>query len=366
MRFCCRGGGAEAPFLGALNGFLPILPLAIFLGVFAIVDETLAYRLHGCDMQIFLGHREVKESWKHAVVSVGNFDGVHLGHQEIIRVAQEEARLRQGVCIAYTFKPHPQEALYPERHIALLMTYEEKVERLKRLGLNALIEEPFSREFSNMSAELFFNDVLIHRLSAEAIVVGYDFAFGNDRQGNQHALERLCHESGVSLKVVPPFRVKSDVVSSSKIRSYLHSGDLSSACALLGYDFFYCGVIVRGEGRGQKIGFRTANLQLSNKLKLPHGVYVTIAKHQGRDYPSVTNVGVRPTFKSDKELAALVETHLLDTDIDLYGATIEVRFIQKLREEIKFSGIEPLREQIGRDIAIARSILTGPSTILKI
>jgi riboflavin kinase/FMN adenylyltransferase len=244
--------------------------------------------------------------------------------------------------------------------VQLLTTYDEKLELLAAQGLDAVIEEPFSREFSTVAPHEFFTDVILRRLSAQAIVVGYDFAFGKERAGTLQALEEFCKGAGVELTVVPPQRADTEVVSSSRIRQHLKTGEVEAASALLGREFFYRGVVVKGEGRGRKIGFPTANLKLENKLALPYGVYATWAVLDGKRMPSVTNIGVRPTFQgAGPELPALVETHLLGQTIDLYGKELEVRFVCRLREERKFPGIEALKAQIAQDAGEAAHILAA-------
>jgi riboflavin kinase/FMN adenylyltransferase len=313
-------------------------------------------------MEVVQGVQKLTRSLRHPVVTIGNFDGVHLGHQQIIRLAVEKARARGGTAIAYTFRPHPQVALRPEAQLQLLSTYDEKLEILGQLGIDVVIEEPFSREFSNTPPEEFFSDVLLHRLSTEAIVVGYDFAFGAQRQGHLQFLENFCKSSGVELTVVQPQRIGDEVVSSSKIRQYLKSGDPSGAARLMGRYFSYRGAVLKGDARGRKIGFPTANLKLENKLALPLGVYATLSicesAFPGQVIPSVTNIGVRPTFQSQDggALPILIETHLLDVTGDLYGNTLEVRFVERLRDEMKFSGIDELKAQIQRDIEAARQL----------
>lgn len=296
----------------------------------------------------------------HPVITVGNFDGVHLAHQKIIQLALEKAKARNGVCVAYTFRPHPKVALKPGLQLSLLSTYDEKLELLESLGVDVAIEEPFSREFSTIEPEQFFTDVLLRQLSAEAIVVGYDFAFGKERHGHLDVLAKFCEKAGVELTVVSPQRLEGEVVSSSKVRQYLLAGNIEFANRLLGRNFFYRGVVIRGDARGRKIGFPTANLRIENKLTLPLGVYATWAIHEGKKFPSVTNVGIRPTFQADEhhENQVLVETHILDRTIDLYGTTLEVQFVSKLREEKKFSSIQDLKDQITRDVQNAKAQLT--------
>jgi len=308
-------------------------------------------------MEIIHGIQQLKKRLTHPVVTIGNFDGVHRGHQMIIKTAIEQARARKGVCVAYTFRPHPQVALNPAAQIQLLSTYEEKLRILEALGVDITIEEPFSREFSTVAPEQFFKDVLLRQISAEAIVVGYDFGFGKERKGQLDILVTLCRQSGVELTVIQPQKTDGEVASSSRVRQHLLGGQIESATHLLNRHFSYRGVVVKGDGRGRKIGFPTANLKLENKLVLPNGVYATWALAFAVKYPSVTNVGVRPTFQQDLELPAIVETHILDQTIDLYGNTLEVQFVKKLRDEKKFSGIEDLKKQIQLDAQAARQIL---------
>ena len=314
-------------------------------------------------MELVKGIQKLTHSVRHPVVTIGNFDGVHLGHRQILETAVQSAKARGGQCIAYTFRPHPQVALRPGKAPQLLSTYDEKLELIASLGVDFIVEEPFSREFSETEPSEFFSDILLHRLSTEVIVVGYDFAFGRERHGHLDNLRKFCQNSGVQLIVVQPHREHSEVVSSSRIREYLLSGEIAEANRLLGRPFSYRGVVVKGEGRGRKLGFPTANLKLENKLTLPYGVYATRAILNGEYYSSVTNVGIRPTFQheGDPELPALVETHLLDTTLDLYGSTLEVQFFTRLREERRFSDIEELKRQISIDADQSRSYLNSVS-----
>jgi riboflavin kinase/FMN adenylyltransferase len=300
---------------------------------------------------------------KFAVVTIGNFDGVHLGHQKIIAITKEKAKTGGGESVAYTFRPHPRAVIHPDAPPALLLTYDEKLQVLASQGIDVTIEEPFSREFSTTSPDTFFRDILIGHLKARAVVVGYDFAFGRQREGSLRLLETFCQQSGVELTIVPPLKVGDETVSSTAIREHLMRGEIERANEMMGRQFSYRGVVIKGEGRGRTIGFPTANLKLDSKLALPYGVYATWANLNGKIFPSVTNVGVRPTFQvGSQELPALIETHLLDETIDLYGHTLEVRFVQKLRNEIRFSGpdkISALIAQITLDAEAARKRLVS-------
>lgn len=318
-----------------------------------------------------------------SIIAIGNFDGVHRGHQELIGFLIKEARKFSLPTTVFTFRPHPQIALRPEREVELLGTYEEKLHWLESLGVDRVIEQPFSREFSSIPPEKFFNDILVGQLGARGIVVGYDFAFGKGREGHLDSLRAYCERTAIPLHVVPPFSEAGDVISSSRIRALLKSGDVEGAAILLGRKFQYRGIVTRGDGRGRTIGVPTANfkqiMQRGGKIALPFGVYLTrceikrdvtkLTPPTSLEVPAITNVGVRPTFqkamdRSDSDQVEphfLVETHLLQTSEDLYGAELVVSFERHLRPEQKFSSGEALRAQIENDLKVARTHFQLPS-----
>jgi riboflavin kinase/FMN adenylyltransferase len=299
-----------------------------------------------------------------SVVTIGNFDGVHLGHQQIIQECIRQARSRGLRALAFTFRPHPQSVLRPDRAPSLLLEYDEKREVLLSLGVDEVVEQGFDASFAETTAEDFFRAILRERLDARAIVVGYDFSFGRGRTGHLQILESLCASEGVTLTVVPPQRVGAEVVSSSVIRTHLDSGRLSEATAGMGRPFFYTGVVRQGDQRGRVMGFPTANLAVEpgsgRKLVLPFGVYATRLTTDGLErVAGVTNVGIRPTFaRADGGLApVLVETHVLEGTHDLYGREVRVEFLARIRGEQRFSSMAELQAQISADIARARQIL---------
>ncbi len=311
-------------------------------------------------MVLLHGVKTLDQELTHPVVTIGNFDGVHVGHQKIISLAMDLAKSRGGHSIALTFKPHPQAALNPQKEMQLLTTYEEKIQIFKGLGIDFAIEEPFSREFSEIEPIEFFNEFLLKRLGAECIVVGYDFGFGKNRGGHLDVLKDLCQNAQVELIVVPPMRLEGEIISSSRIRNYLMHGQIQEANQLLGRRFSYQGIVSHGDGRGKKIGFPTANLKMENKLVLPYGVYATYAVFGDQLYPSVTNIGVRPTFQQGRPAlvaSPLVETHFLDQTLDLYGYRLEILFEEHIRAEQKFKDLESLKTQIQLDIKTARKCL---------
>jgi riboflavin kinase/FMN adenylyltransferase len=293
-----------------------------------------------------------------SVVTIGNFDGVHLGHQEILRTTLDQAAADGVPSVAFTFRPHPQSVLRPDRAPELLLTYDEKRERLMELGIQRVVEQPFSLEFAKTPPSEFFSLTLRGALGARAVVVGYDFTFGRERTGHLQVLQSLCDAAGVRLTVVAPQRVDQEVVSSSAIRAWLRQGQLREATRGLGRPFFYSGPVVKGDRRGRLLGFPTANLALGEKLVLSVGVYATRTRMEGSCYASVTNVGVRPTFGGSS--AVLAETHLLEGSWgpdSLYGRSMRVEFIERIRDEKRFSGVEELASQIAADSARARQIL---------
>ncbi len=314
-------------------------------------------------MEVFSGIHTLHRVLQKPVVVIGNFDGVHLGHQKIIDIAKNLSIQHQSSLVVYTFKPHPQIALRPEKKLKLLTTYEEKNKLLEGLGVDVLIEEPFSREFSTYTPERFFNDVLLSRLDASAIVVGYDFSFGKERTGHIETLESFCKGAQINLTVVPPFKKDEEVVSSTQVRKYLLGGNVTQAAQLLGRYFSYSSIVIKGDGRGRSIGIPTANFSLSSpstslneKLVLPFGVYATKTYFDGKEYISVTNIGVRPTFTHTNDSPpVLVETYLIDQSINLYGSSIEVKFLRHIRDEMKFDSITSLKERISQDIQEARA-----------
>jgi len=299
-----------------------------------------------------------------SVVTIGNFDGVHLGHQQILQECIRQARSRGLRALAFTFRPHPQSVLRPDRAPSLLLEYDEKREVLLSHGIDEVVEQGFDASFAQTTAEEFFRVVLRERLDARAIVVGYDFSFGRGRTGHLQILESLCASDGVTLTVVPPQRVGAEVVSSSVIRTHLDLGRISEATSGMGRPFFYRGRVRQGDQRGRAMGFPTANLAIEpgsgRKLVLPFGVYATrLTTHGLERVAAVTNVGVRPTFaRADGgSSSVLVETHVLDGVHELYGREVRVEFVSRIRGEQRFSSMAELQAQIAADISRARQIL---------
>ncbi len=302
-------------------------------------------------MRLFHGY-ENAEIARPVVLTLGVFDGLHLGHQLIISRVVERARALRAVPTVLTFDPHPRAVLHPESAPPLLQTFDQKVEAFGVLGVEQTIVVRFTREFAEVRAEEFLRDVVYERLHAREVYLGRGFAFGRGREGDINLLRRVSGELGFFADEVPEVRLRGQRISSSRIRELLAAGRVNLARRMLGRPYGVEGRVVRGHERGRTIGFPTANLRPANRVIPRRGVYVTATLIDGSWRRSVTNVGVRPTFKDESEPS--VETYVMDWGGDLYGDVVRVRFLHRLRDERRFSGVEELKEQINRDAARAR------------
>ena len=292
--------------------------------------------------------------WPTPVLALGNFDGLHRGHMKIIDRVRQRAGERQGTPAAMTFDPHPPRVLRPDKAPALLMTREQKIEALRRSGMQGLAFVNFTRELSLWDPETFVRTVLVEWLHVSEVWVGANFLFGHQRAGTFTVLRSLGSRYGFRAEKIDPVRYKDFVVSSTRVRRLVSEGRVDEAAALLGHHYFVDGRVVRGAGRGRSIGVPTANLASPNDLVPPAGVYATLAAVDGIVLPAVTNIGLRPTF-GDVE-APVIETHLLDTERDLYDRTVRLLFVQRLRDERQFPDVDALRAQIDADIRSARRL----------
>ena len=286
--------------------------------------------------------------WRHPVLALGNFDGLHRGHVKIIERIQRGAAERGGTSVVLTFDPHPPRILRPDKAPPLLMTKPQKLDALGRSGVHGVAVVRFTREMSQWAPEQFVRTVLVEWLRVSEVWVGADFLFGRDRSGNFSLLKSLGAQHGFRAEKIDPVRYKDFVVSSTRIRRLVSEGRVDEAGALLGHHYAIDGSIVEGAKRGREIGFPTANLATENDLIPPHGVYATTMTIDGAAYPSVTNVGTRPTFED--QVKTVVETHLINQSMDLYGRQVRLAFVQRLRDERKFPDLEALVEQIGADV----------------
>ena len=301
--------------------------------------------------------------WHQPVVALGNFDGLHRGHMKIVDRVRRRAAERAGTAVVMTFDPHPPRVVRPDKAPPLIMTLEQKLEAFDRAGMQGVAIVEFTREMSLWPPELFVEKVIVEWLRASEVWVGANFLFGHERAGNFSLLRMLGEQHDFRAEKIDAVRYKDFVVSSTRVRRLISEGRVDEAAALLGHHHFIDGVIVTGDGRGRTIGFPTANLRTANELLPAPGVYATYALlspagQAGADrisYPAVTNVGVRPTFGEGG--AVHVEAHVLDLpNRDLYGQTMRLMFVQRLRDEQTFDGVEALTAQIGADIDGARAL----------
>jgi riboflavin kinase / FMN adenylyltransferase len=287
-----------------------------------------------------------------AVVTVGTFDGVHLGHRQIIDLMRYEAALVNGETIIITFHPHPRQIIQPERsNIYLLNSLSEKIDLIEKLGIDHLIVIPFTDNFAGISAEDYISDFLVKNFHPATIIIGYDHKFGKNRSGDYHLLEEKSLLYKYQLKEIPVQMLQNSTISSTRIREALHQGDVKTANDFLGYRYFLSGLVIEGNKLGRTIGFPTANLQVQNEDKLipSDGVYaVSIVSNDwadGKKY-GMMNIGMRPTVNGTSRT---IEVNIFDFDKDIYGKSITISFIQHLRDEIKFDGIESLKAQLTKD-----------------
>jgi len=304
--------------------------------------------------------RELPVPLENAVATIGNFDGVHLGHREIFRRVVAEARQRDGMAVVITFVPHPLKVLAPEKAPRLLNTYAEKERLIAASCIDVLVEIPFNRVLAAMTPEQFVDDILLARIGVRHLVVGYDYTFGRNRSGNVEFLIETGKRLGFTVEVIGPVQRGEVTSSSTLIRRLLAAGDVVGVVGPLGRNFTLEGRVVHGVGRGRQIGIPTANL-LTEKEILPRpGVYAVRVKHQGVLCDGVMNIGFNPTFGLER---ISLEVHLLDFSGDLYGETLRVYFVERLRDERVFPSVEALKEAIHADIAQARKLLSTARVI---
>jgi len=305
-------------------------------------------------MNIFQGIHQLQPALSSSVVTIGNFDGVHRGHQQLIENVVREARHFGIPSVVYTFFPHPMAVLHPERATSRLFDLRDQQEQFQQRGIENVVIEKFTKEFAQISPGDFLQKYLIEALHPQTLVVGHDFNFGADRAGNIPFLEKFCAEKGIRLIIIPPFQEDGRAISSSRIREELKAGQVEKANDLLGRRYYLRGPVEKGFQRGRTIGVPTANVHPDVEFVPRQGVYGTLTMVGGKLHPSITNIGINPTFHEDKKSPVKVESHIFDLDAQLYGIDVEVHLLHFLRDEKKFSGIDELKIQIQKDMAEAR------------
>jgi riboflavin kinase / FMN adenylyltransferase len=305
-------------------------------------------------VQVVRGHRNAP-AWTGAAIAIGNFDGVHLGHRALIDRARVLAESHGAQSVALTFDPHPS-AVVGRGCPPMLSSLERRLELLEAAGLDAVVVEPFTMGLANLAPLAFVDDVLLFALRARAIVVGYDFTYGQGRTGTTHALKAHGARAGVEIAVVPAVEIGGEIASSTKIRGYLREGNVTAASQLLGRPWDVDGKVVHGAKRGRAIGIPTANIAPASELVIAPGIYaVTLATEDGPPMPAVASLGRNPTFVEQGGL--VLEVHVLDFGGDLYDRRVRTTFVSWIRDELKFDSVEALVAQIHRDIDQARQDL---------
>lgn len=299
------------------------------------------------------------EKLKGGVIAIGNFDGVHRGHQTVLNRALELAKSRGVPALVLTFEPHPRTVFNPDKPVFRLTPAPVRAQVLEAMGFHSVIEYPFDREFSSRSAEEFVRSILVDWLGATEVVTGFDFHFGKGREGGPAFLMEAGKRNGFGVTLVDAFRDEgAEVVSSSRIRRLLAEGNVSEAAGLLGYRFTVEAEVIKGQQLGRTLGYPTANMALAPEAELKPGIYaVRLRRADGSLHDGVASFGYRPTVTDDG--APLLETFIFDFSGDLYGEHCRVSFFGHLRDELKFTGLEPLVEQIRRDEEEARALLSG-------
>jgi len=295
------------------------------------------------------------------VVTIGTFDGVHLGHREVISELKRISTLSEGDSVVFTFDPHPRIVIAPqEDSLRLLSTQKEKINLMEKIGIDHLVIYPFTREFSKLSYNEFVENILVGKMNIASLVVGYDHRFGQGRKGDFNSLELLSNELNFKVEQLSELLVDNKVVSSTKIRLALEAGDILKANHFLGYRYTLSGKVIEGKQLGRKLGFPTANIETldNHKLVPGDGVYAVFVQTGGEIYKGMLNIGIRPTVNYNADHKS-IEVHIFDFESDIYNSEITLYFVLKIRDEQKFDGIVALQEQLVKDRILALSILSG-------
>ncbi|MBI4946575.1 MAG: bifunctional riboflavin kinase/FAD synthetase [Bacteroidetes bacterium] len=295
---------------------------------------------------------------KNPAVTIGTFDGVHLGHQKIIQQLKEAARSISGESVIFTFYPHPRMVLFPDDDsLKLLSTEEEKRELLEKFGVDHLIVHPFTKKFSRITYTEYVRDILVNKLKVKKLIIGYNHHFGRNREGSFQQLKKLAPVYGFKLEKIAAQDINKVEISSTKIRKALEAGDIKTANKFLGYAYSIKGKVIKGKGLGKGLGYPTANIQIEDKHKLipADGIYAVTVEYDKKIYKGMMNIGFNPTVSKDEKKT--IEVNIFDFENDIYGESLRIFFKQKIREEKKFDSLEALTKAIGGDKEKALKIL---------
>ncbi len=306
-------------------------------------------------MKIIRGIENLNNEFTQCVVTLGNFDGVHLGHQQLINHLIEQGKKLNLPTVVMLFEPQPLEFFSKQNAPARLTSFKEKVQLIEKLGIDYIIAVPFTQTFANMSANAFIQDWLINKLSAKYIVIGDDFQFGRDRKGDINLLQQYTQNNQFSVESMPTFVWNNLRISSTAVREALFNSDFELARCLLGRDYAIQGRVVHGNALARQLGFPTANIHLNRKKPALQGVYFVKVKNccSNQYYHGIANIGIRPTIEAKK---AILEVNIFDFSGDIYGQYLDVTFVCKLRDEKKFDSLADLKQQISQDVCTAKQI----------
>ncbi|TDH27077.1 bifunctional riboflavin kinase/FAD synthetase [Segetibacter sp. 3557_3] len=304
-------------------------------------------------------HRNLEElpMFNNAVITIGSFDGVHLGHQQILGQLRQEADRIKGETVVITFHPHPRKVVSNGREVKILTTLDEKIDLLDKLGINHLVVTPFNEAFSQQTPGEYVENFLVKKFRPHTIIIGYDHRFGKARSGDYHLLEQLGETFGYQVKEISESLLNEIIISSTKVREALTESDIDTANQRLGYEYFFSGTVVEGNKLGRTIGYPTANLEIAEEEKLipGNGVYaVTVSINDRAAHKGMMNIGIRPTIGGTKRV---IEVNIFDFNQDIYGSTVKVFVKAFIRGEVKFTGLDQLKEQLAKDKVSASALL---------
>ena len=308
-------------------------------------------------MTIIYDLEQLEKPLRNPVLTIGNFDGVHLGHLALFEKVKEKARCIGGQSAVMTFEPHPTKVVLPGNGPPLITSTRRKIKLIDNAGIDFVLCIPFTKQFAAISARDFVKNILIGKIGIKELVVGYDYTFGHKRKGDINLLQEMANHLGFAVHVVEPVRINHTLVSSTSIRKLVQEGNLLESKKLLGRDYEVCGTVIKGKNRGARLlGFPTANLALIDELTPKVGVYAVRVLIEDESYNALTNIGYNPTFGDN---VFSVETHILDFSGDLLNKTIRVNFIERLRDEMTFETTKDLADQISQDVLRARELFSA-------
>jgi riboflavin kinase / FMN adenylyltransferase len=304
---------------------------------------------------------DLPEKFENLVVTIGNYDGIHIGHRAIIERIKEHAEAMNGTSAMITFHPHPVHLLRPEQELAAISTPDEKLALIEETGIDVLFNIPFTPKFSQIHPQTFVTLILVEKLNVKGVVIGYDFRFGRGGEGDTELLQKMGSIYGFFVEEIGVITMDGEKIGSNRIRKLVKDGQVADACRVLGRPYTIAGTVIRAKGRGHTIvGYPTINLLTEHTLIPKNGVYVTEVEFEGKHHGGVTNVGYNPTFETGQ--TRTIETFILDYEGDLYDKDVHLSFRERIRDEARFSGVDELKAHIAQDVEIARKYLStaGP------